>query len=231
MGREVIEQKVTDPAGDLGKAMGNLPQMTGPASNDYTVYTKKDMTIRRGEKAIVTIFIKKIKYSHIYRWTPPDQMKHFLVLHNDTDTSWTTGPYLAVNEGRPLSEDLLKYTPKGGRGEIPVTEAINIAHSKTETEIDRKIKAQNISGSYYLDLVTLAGKLTLRNYDTKTVEIAITAQVPGRPVSASDEGSIFTNPDKLQLTERSGSLSWRIKLAPGQTKTLSYKYERYVRTG
>ncbi len=205
--------------------------MTGPASNDYTVYTKKDMTIRRGEKAIVTIFIKKIKYSHIYRWTPPDQMKHFLVLHNDTDTSWTTGPYLAVNEGRPLSEDLLKYTPKGSRGEIPVTEAINIAHGKTETEINRKIKAQNVSGSYYLDLVTLTGELNLRNYDTKTVEIVISVTVPGIPVSASDNGSLYSNPNKLQLTERSGRVSWRIKLEPGQTKIISYNYERYVRTG
>ena len=62
------------------------------------------------------------------------RMEHSLVLHNQTDTAWTTGPCLALSADRPLSEDLLKYTPKGGRGELPVTAAINVAHEKSERE-------------------------------------------------------------------------------------------------
>ena len=67
----VVEQPVDGRGGDLGKALGNLPQMEGAAATDYTVYTKKDLTLRRGEKAILTLFVKKIRYSHIYRWSPP----------------------------------------------------------------------------------------------------------------------------------------------------------------
>ena len=63
--------------------------------------------MRRGEKAIVNLFTKKIKYSHIYRWSPPEALQHFLLLHNQTDTAWTTGPCLAINRSGPLSEDLL----------------------------------------------------------------------------------------------------------------------------
>ena len=121
--------------------MGNLPQLDGAAATDYTVYTKNDLTLRRGEKAILTLFAKKIKYTHIYRWSPPAAMEHSLVLLNQTTSAWTTGPCLALNEDQPLSEDLLKYTPKGGRGELPVTTAINVAHDKSEREIDRKLKA------------------------------------------------------------------------------------------
>ena len=118
-----VTNPVAPEGGDLGRAVGNLPQLGGAAATDYTVYTRKDLTLRRGEKAIVTLFTRKIHYGHIYRWSPPGEMEHSLVLHNQTDTAWTTGPCLALSAERPLSEDLLKYTPKGGRGELPVAAA------------------------------------------------------------------------------------------------------------
>ncbi|MGC4002786.1 MAG: hypothetical protein QM811_06495 [Pirellulales bacterium] len=133
-GQDVFDKPVGNDAGDLNKTVGNLPKLDGAAGTDYTVYTKKDLTLRRGEKAILTLFVKKIRYDHIYRWTPPGQMEHSLVLKNSTDDAWTTGPCLALSGDRPLSEDLLKYTPKGSRGELPVTAAINIANDKSETE-------------------------------------------------------------------------------------------------
>src|SRR3972149_25369 len=114
-------------SGNLTSALGNLPQLGGAAATDYTVYTKKDLTLRCGEKAIVTLFTQKIKYSHIYRWSPPEKITHSLLMHNQTDTAWTTGPCLAISAGRPLSEDLLQYTPKGGKGQLPVASAINLA--------------------------------------------------------------------------------------------------------
>ena len=44
---------------DVREALGNLPQLEGPGGADFTVYTKKDLTVRRGEKAIVTLFRKR----------------------------------------------------------------------------------------------------------------------------------------------------------------------------
>jgi hypothetical protein len=226
----VVEQPVGGAGGDLSKALGDLPQMEGAAATDYTVYTKKDLTLRRGEKAIITLFQRKTTYSHIYRWSPPEQMEHALVLHNRTDTAWTTGPCLAVSDERPLSEDLLKYTPKGGNGELPVTAAINIAHDKTEREIDRKLKAHSPARDVYLDLVTLEGKLRLRNFEKRTVEIVVANPIPGKPIEADYEGAISVDPTKLQLLERAGSIRWNVKLEPGEEKTLTYQYERYVKS-
>ena len=226
----VVEQAVGAAGGDLGKALGNLPQMDGAAATDYTVYTKKDLTLRRGEKAIITLFKRKITYSHVYRWSTPGRMEHSLVLHNRTDTAWTTGPCLAVSAERPLSEDLLKYTPKGGNGELPVTAAINIAHEKTEREIDRKLKAHSPAREVYLDLVTLEGKLKLRNFEKRTVDIVIHNPIPGKPIEADNDGAISVDPTKLQLLQRAGTIRWHVKLEPGEEKTLSYQYERYVKS-
>jgi hypothetical protein len=226
----VISKPAVAKTGNLKAATGNLPQINSAGGSDYTVYAKKDMTIRRGEKAIVTLFTKKIRYTHIYRWTPPARMRHLLQLHNDSDTAWTTGPYLAISGGRPLSEDLLKYTPKGGCAEIPVTAAINVASSRREHESDRKLKAHQPDKYKFWDLVTLSGKLKIRNFEKRPVEIVIDVNVPGKPIKASDKGELATDSTRLKLLERAGTVSWTITLKPGDDKTLTYSYERYIPT-
>jgi hypothetical protein len=202
--------------------------MEGPGGSDYTVYTKNDLTVRRGERAIVTLFVRKIKYSHIYRWSPPAMMEHSLVLQNDSDTAWTTGPCLGISGGRPLSEDLLKYTPRGGKSELPVSAAINISHEKTEAEADRKFKAHSPADRNFYDLVTLSGELKLKNFEAVNAEVVVVNSVPGKPVEASDDGKLTSDATKLQLLERAGTFEWRVTLKPKETKVLKYKYERYV---
>jgi hypothetical protein len=223
----VVNRAVGGPA-DVKDALGNLPQMAGAAGTDFTVYTKRDLTVRCGEKAIVTLFTKRIRYSHLYRWSPPGRMRHNLVLANSTDTAWTTGPCLAVSGTRPLSEDLLRYTPRGGKVEVPVTAAVNIAHDQTEEETDRKLRAYQPAHNFWLDLVTIEGRLKVRNFETKAVDVVIEPSITGKPIKASDGGDIWVDTSKLKLLERCGRIRWRVTLKPGQTREFSYTYERYV---
>ncbi len=224
----IVDMPATSGGRGIGEAVGNLPEWEGTGATDYTVYTRKDLTVRRGEKMIVTLFVKRIKYSHTYHWTPPDEVKHFLVLQNETDSAWTTGPCLAISGDNALSEDLLKYVPKGGKGEFPVTTAINITHEQKETEVDRKLKEYSPSPSFYVDLVTVSGELKLKNYGKKPAELTVDFGVKGKPVSVSDDGVIQLDTENLKLLERAASIQWKIKVGPGDTKTLTYKYERYV---
>ena len=207
----------TPPAATSSTALGNLPQMGGAAATDYTVYTKKDLTLRRGEKAILTLFTAEDQATRTSiagrrraGWSTP------WCCTTQTDTAWTTGPCLAVSDERPLSEDLLKYTPKGGNGELPVTAAINIAHEKTEREIDRKLKAHSPAHNVYFDLVTLEGKLKLRNYEKRRRRDRHHQPVPGKPTEADDDGAISVDPTKLKLLERAGSIRWTVKLEAGR---------------
>jgi hypothetical protein len=227
-GAAAVVERPPAAGGDLKAALGNLPQFEAAAANDYTVFTKKDLTVRRGEKAIVTLFTRKITYAHRYRWTIPGDMVHLLALRNDTGVAWTTGSCLAASAGAPLGEDLLRYTPRGSMGEIPVTTAINLAHSQSEKEVDRKLKAHEPATNFFLDLVTVDGELTVRNYEKRAVEVSITTAVPGKPLAVSEGGTMWVDTAKLQLLERSGSVSWSVRLEPGETKTFTYRYERYV---
>jgi hypothetical protein len=222
------EAPAASAASNVDQVLSTLPVADSAGGSDYTVYTMRDLTVRAGEKAMVTLFKKRIGYTHVYRWSPPEAITHFLVLQNGTDTAWTTGPCLTTSAAQPLSEDLLKYTPIGGRAEIPVTAAINVSSDKTENEIDRKLKAHSPADHVYLDLVTLEGQLELRNFERRSVEVLISVPVPGKPTKASDEGVLQSDPTQLKLAERAGTIRWRVELEPNETKRLTYQYERYV---
>jgi len=224
----IVERTVDIDSPNMGKATGNLPQWEGTGATDFAVYVCKDLTVRTGEKAIVTLFTKRIKYSHIYHWNIPGEITHSLVLKNETDTPWTTGPCLAISDNNALSEDLLKYVPKGGSGEFPITTAVNISHDEKESEVERKLKAYEPSRDFFVDMVILEGELKLHNLSNIPIQLDVNLPVQGKPTTASYDGNIILHSDNLKLLERSGNISWHLQLKPGEAKSLSYQYERYV---
>jgi hypothetical protein len=150
------------------------------------------------------------------------------VLYNDTGTSWTTGPCLAVSDGNALSEDLLKYVPKGGKGEFPVTAAVNISRDQKESEFERKTKTYEPEHNFFTDLVTVDGELKLHNFGATPAELVVELRIQGKPLSASDDGAITLDTTNLKLLERTGRITWKFTCKPGEAKTLNYRYERYV---
>lgn len=219
-------------SGKIDEFIGNLPQLDTVSGTDFNVYTKKDMTIRRGEKAIVTLFTKKVKFSHLYHWSVPGEVHHRLALQNQTESPWTTGPCLVISpERQPLSEDVLKYTAKGARCELPITAAINMATSQKAREIDRATKKYSPdNNSTYFDLVTLEGELKLQSFEKKTVEVLVTATIPGTPTQLDEDAVSAMNPDKLVMTEKEAAVTWRFEMEPNERKTIQYQYERFVRS-
>ncbi|MBN1488702.1 MAG: hypothetical protein JXA69_02195 [Phycisphaerae bacterium] len=213
---------------DVDGLLGSLPQMGGAGASDFAVYTKSGMTVRRGEKAIVTLFRVRVPYTHRYRWSSPGDLKHYLVLHNESETPWTTGPVIAVSEQRPLCQDRITYTPRGSRYELPVTTAVNIATGQSETEIARKLKAHEPAHNVFLDLVTIEGRVHVRNYESRPADLVVSRTVAGLLTTASHDGVIQQDVSELRLTERRGSVSWSLALKPGESREMTYRYERYV---
>jgi hypothetical protein len=213
---------------DFVELLGNLPQMDSAGSNDFNVYRKENLTVRVGERAIVTLMTKKIKYGHRYRWNTNDSIEHLLTMKNNSTTPWTTGPCLTLSESQPLSEDSLRYTPPGAVGEIKVTTAINIASEITERESDRDLKSHEVGNGQYLDRVVVSGTIRVKSFEDKPIELIVSQPILGRPLEASGTGKIKTDAEKLRLVERNGSIGWTVNLVPGEEQTLSYTYERYV---
>jgi hypothetical protein len=106
--------------------------------------------------------------------------------------------------------------------------AINLAQEDKTSEIDRKLKAHSPASNVFLDLVTVKGELTVRNFEKRPAKVSISVPVRGKPVSASDDARLNLDTSELRLTERRGTVEWTIELKPDETKTLTYTYERYV---
>ena len=70
------------------------------------------------------------------------------------------------------------------------------------------------------DLVTLEGKLKLRNFEKTEAQVVIHNPIPGKPLSADQGGTISVDPAKLRLLEREGTIRWQVKLAAARRPRL-----------
>ena len=127
-----------------------------------------------------------------------------------------------------MSEDLLKYVPKEGSGEFPVTTAINVAQEQKETEVNRELKEQQPGKEFYVDLVTLQGELKVRNFEKTPITVGDHGAHPRQTnIGVRRRRHRRGHRQKLQIMERAGSIKWNVN-RPGKTEALTYKYERYV---
>jgi hypothetical protein len=220
-----------DPAYDpstLNSLLTNQPATESAGAGDYTVYQHENLTLRKGERAMVTLMSHTVKYRHRYDWDGVGSVQHKLLLSNSTSTPWTTGSCLTMTSAQPLSEDILKYTPVGGQGELAITTAINLAKEAQEHEIDRRFKAHEPRSNEFFDLVTIQGAITVKSFEKQPVEIVISKAVTGKPITCSHDGILRSDASKLRLVEREGMIDWSVKLNPGEEVKLVYTYERYV---
>jgi len=70
--------------------------------------------------------------------------------------------------------------------------------------------------------------LALRNFGKMPAEMAIDLRLQGKPLAASGDAKILLDTTNLKLLERTGTVSWRLTLKPGEAVKLTYTYERYV---
>jgi hypothetical protein len=220
-----------DPAYDpstLNSLLTNQPATESAGAGDYTVYQHENLTLRKGERAMVTLMSHTVKYRHRYDWDGVGSVQHKLLLSNSTSTPWTTGSCLTTTSAQPLSEDILKYTPVGGQGELAITTAINLAKEAQEHEIDRRFKAHEPRSNEFFDLVTIQGAITVKSFEKQPLELVISKPVVGKPISCSHDGILRSDASKLRLVEREGMINWSVKLNPGEEVKLVYTYERYV---
>lgn len=218
---------IAPPAYPTANMLANMPS-AGESLSDFTVYSIEKLTLRRGEKAMVMLFSQKTPYTHHYKWESPQPLRHYLRLKNETPTAWTTGPVIATRDQRPLCQDTIKYTARGNEYDLPVTTAVNVTTQAEETEVDRELKAHEPTKNVFLDKVTIEGTLTLRNFQDQAIKVDVSRAVPGRVLSASNDGKASQDVNELRLTQRRGAVSWELELKPGEKQTLTYRYERFV---
>jgi hypothetical protein len=215
----------------------------GESVEDLFFYERPGVTLARGERAVYAILAQTVPFRHVYVWDvpaetdearnsrekpAPDQVWHSIVLTNSGATPWTTAPALVLADGNPLAQDTLGYTAAGARGKIKVTIATDIAVEREEVEIDRKPNDTTRFG-YTWAALTVEGTLTMRIFKKDAVTLSIAKTIEGATLSREPEGKVtrrVLQPKAVNPTER---LEWEIPLAPGEKRTVKYRYKVWVR--
>lgn len=181
-----------------------------------------------GDVVMSTVLADSVPYRHLFTWNADGKdVFHHIVLTNKLASPLTTGPMMVLENGKPVSQDQLLYTPIGADTRVRLTQATDMRTDVTEKEIERK-EPERIGDRVFIQ-VTSETTLRITNHRKETAEVEVTRNVAGKVLDASDGGAIQSSPNSEDAFNPSSSVKWTTKVEPGRERVLTYRYLRYVR--
>ncbi|MCC6546048.1 hypothetical protein IT570_02680 [Candidatus Sumerlaeota bacterium] len=165
-----------------------------------------------------------------------NEVWHIVEMKNETQTPWTTGAALVLQEGMPISQDVLAYTSPGGTGSLPITVAVDVRGEFRDEESARKQSAFQRNGAEY-DRITKRGTITLTNYRKEESKVQVNVSVGGKVTTTSDGGTIRLNDYRAGdwgenqgiAANQHSDVHWELALQPGEKKEITYNVEFFGR--
>ncbi|HZG00618.1 MAG TPA: DUF4139 domain-containing protein [Chitinophagales bacterium] len=218
---------------------------TGEKSDDVYRYRLGKVAMPKGTKSSFNVFSANVPYDDIYECTVHDYIAfysnryipnnpehrfdvfHSLKLNNNTTFPFTTAPVFVLDEKlEPLAQDIVNYTPAGGKTKVQLSRAPDVYVTNTEDEKNKVGAAKTIHKVSY-SLVTISGSIPVENLQPKAITLNLTKHINGRITEASDGGDI-KKPGKYAGPNPQTHVEWNIKLGANEKKTVTYQYEVYV---
>ena len=245
-------------AGDISAYESEAPsfagvteELQGVQEEDLFLYSRKNVTLARGERATYNVFSETVNCQHIYEWNLEDQPRvdgfgnaqnvnsgtdrsvkdnvwHSLRLKNTTKFPWTSAPAMVISGTRPLSQDTVPYTPKSASSNLKLTVATDIRASHEENEVERQKEIQR-RRNYNYDQVTVEGKLTIKNYKGKEVRLSIADKVRGSVELQSDGGKADKLAEAIAVDNPLTRMTWEVILKAGEERVIKYRYKVWLR--
>jgi hypothetical protein len=249
MAQKAEAMDASAPAPSLG---GIIEDLQGTAEEDLFMYTRKDVTLAKGERGMYNVFSAPVGYEHIYQWevldhprvdaygnvqnnyptgddnTAQNNVWHSIRLKNATNFPWTSAPATVISSMRPLAQDTLPYSPKGASSNLRLTIAADVRASSKENEVERIRDIQHRRG-YNFDQVTVEGTLKIHNYKTKAIKLGIAKTTRGEVLSQTDLGKSEKLGEAINADNPLSRLNWEVTLKPGEAKTITYRYKVWIR--
>lgn len=222
---------------------------SGAVAEDLFLYPVGKISLRANETAYLPLFSEELPYKHVYTWYIPDILDeyerynsaeqdedeaygeivwHIARIENNTGFPLTTASAEFVKDGIFVGQDVCYYTAPGEKADIKINRAMNIIAERNEYEVERQRNAGEFYG-WHFDLVTVEGELKIRNRTDKAITLEITKTLSGEVLSIEPSAEHEKIAKGLQRVNPRHNLVWTIELDAGESKTISYKYEVYVR--
>lgn len=181
-----------------------------------------------GDVVMSTVLNDTVPYRDLFTWNADGKdVFHHIVLTNKLASPLTTGPVMVLQNGKPLSQDQLLYTPMGAESRVKLTQATDMRTDLSEKEIERK-EPERIGDRVFIQVISET-TLKITNHREETAEVEVTRNVVGKVLDASDDGKIGSRPNPDDALNPLSNLKWTTKVEPGRDRVLTYRYLRYVR--
>lgn len=235
--------------------VGGEEQPSGFSAEQLFLYKTDRLSLKKNERASLRLFSLTVPATEVFEWTindAPDIQQRYLEyardsssrgltqelsskvwyalrLKNTTGMPWTTAPALAFREWKPIGQDMLTFTPAGGENILKVTPATEIIGDHVLTEKSRERVQLSYGGSQYnFDLITVEGRIKLRNIKKTAAEVVLTRNLVGEVLTATDDGKISREGLNLQAVNPNSIVKWNLTVPPGE-KEITYTFKVYVR--
>jgi len=220
----------------------------GRIAEDLFLYPLEDVRLAKGETGYYPLFTETVPYTEFYHWEIPDYISeedrygqrqreerdkpeevwHSLRLTNTTSLPWTTAPAQMLQHGNIIGQDTLTYTPPKAKATVKITQAVSVKAEQAEAEVERERDAVRLYG-YHYDRVTIKGTLSVTNYRDENISLEITKTLSGDLKSTAPEAEDLTLARGLKHVNPVHLLTWKIDLAPGEHRDITYTYEPLIR--
>lgn len=222
---------------------GSFKSLEGTAEEDLFFYDLPKVTLRKGERGQYNIFSAGVPYAHIFEVNLPNalnndgyavekkepyQVWHSIKLENKSTQPWTTGSAITFQNGKPLGQDMLRYTPVKSFATVKITQSPDIRVTDEEKETARKEEVRKKDG-YYYDLVTISGEIVINNYKNKNARVIVTRPVTGKILSADEKPKIIQPAMMRNALNMENNVEWEVNVKTGEEKKIHYTYEIYLR--
>ena len=229
----------------LDYSYSEMKGLSGESEEDFFLYNKQGVNLKKGERAYYHIFSEEVEYKHIYEWEIADTITvkgysyrfeqekkekeaawHSIRLTNSTAYPWTTAPAFAISSSNPLAQDIIDYTPKGTTANLRLTMATDVKTDKHEYETGRQ--RDIILYGYHYDLVTVKGELYIKNCKDESIDMEIKKKVTGEVIDVSHNGKTKKIAEGLQGTNSKSNILWKLPLKASEEVNITYQYKVYI---
>ncbi len=240
---------------------------------DLFVFSLDHINLKKGQRMVLPIAEYTLPYEDLYvvdlPFSPPMELRrnfntqqhlqlaklfhapkamHTIRLENTSRYPLTTAPATIFKGQTILAQGMMQYTAIGAKGNLEITNAVNIDVKKTDTQVNQIPNAQNWNGNSY-SKVEMLGTIELTNYSDKAVQIQVNRSVLGNLDQASDNGDIrqlghgydgLVFDDGLPFWwnwcswpwwwyhfNSIGQANWTVRLEPAETIKLNYNWHYY----
>ncbi|AFM04029.1 hypothetical protein Fleli_1611 [Bernardetia litoralis DSM 6794] len=234
---------------------GNTDEIETQSQEDLFFYTKNGVSLPKGGRALYSLFNEEVDYKHIYEvelaqnngynvvYKQDNEQRndvyHSLELKNSTNFPWTTGTAMVTqprknkegsvnttNDPQVLSQDMIKYTAKTSKSILRLTVApdIMVKDNEQETERETNIKQKKL----VYDLVTATATIEVKNYKDKEVNLKVSRTITGEMLKTDSNWETKKRLNYYAINPINDVI-WEVKLGKGESKTITYSYQFYVR--